>query len=396
MPTAGATALSNIDPLGLQLRNNEADTRYSLGGLSMPKPGSTVSYRSGVYASGPVNGVTRATAKHSGLLATASGMVMTVLPGQCQIDTPSNGPYFCTLDTAKTLTLAASHATQNRYDLIIARVYDDRNSAIASPANTRKFQIEVIQGDNAGGSPTKPYAFLPANGWIPLFEVLINGGATTPTSITDVRGPGLVARGGMRTLTGSDATPGSAAFVEAGAYPGEQRWVHSAAFPHQAYYSGSADPLQGGWQGVFNCLRYYGSAPSGIHFAAGFGATLDIATLVIPDPGVPYFIYPTGKAALTISEQSAVHLRLNIGTSSGADINWESAENTFERGYGDYENSTCVSPIHYGPLTGSTTIVMSASMRVSDSAFSLVQYNGNNVGHNHISCLVFPAIPTAP
>lgn len=394
MPTAGASAVSNIDPWALQSRINEADARYSLGGLSMPKPGSTLSYRSGVYASGPVNGTTRATAKHSGLLVTASGMTLSVLPGQCQIDTPSNGPYFCTLDTTKTLTLAAAHSTQNRYDLVIARVYDDRNSAIASTAGTRKFQVEVIQGDNAVGSPTKPYSFLPANGWIPLFEVLINATNTTPASITDVRGPGLVARGGMRTLTGSDAAPGSTPFVEAGAYPGEQRWVHSAAFPHQAYYSGSADPIQGGWQGVFNCLRYYSVAPAGYHYVDGFGGILDIATLTIPDPGVPYFIYPTGKATLTISQNSSVHLRLNIGTHSGADINWMSWNNAFEDG--DVEQAAGVPPTHYGPLTGATTIVMSAAMRKSDTAFSLVSYNGDQVGHNHISCLVFPAIPTAP
>jgi hypothetical protein len=395
MPTLGTSITSASDPAWMQTRISEAEARQALGSLTMPKPGSTLSYRSGVHASGPVSGTTRATAEHGGMLVAAGGgLTVTVAFGNCQIDTPSGGPYLCTWPSTQSFSLAAVSGSQNRYDLVVARIYDDRNSAIASGPNDRRFAVQVITGDNSSGTPTSPEAFLPTNGWIPLARIYLAAGATSPTTITNLRGPGLVGRGGIRPLTGTDAASTSAAFLEAGAYPGDRRWVHSAPFPDQAYFSGSSDPLAGGWQGVVNCIRYFAAAPPGeTARIEGFGALQEICRVSITYPGTPYFIYPTGKVSATLDANCAADLRITLTSTVGPDVNW-----TRFATYGASGAKICVpslAPMHYGPLTADSVVVLSVGMRDNVSGSSGFTYRGNDTGANTLSCLVFPAIPTA-
>jgi hypothetical protein len=392
MVSQGTVVQSAYDPWSVQSRVGLADARLALDSVLMPRPNlSYIDYRSGVMASGDIGGAGIPTHMAMRVAPVASAMSVTVEMGNCIINTPGQGAYMCALDSQKTLTLAAASSTQNRIDLIIARVYDDLNSAIASPSGVRKFCVEVWQGDYSTGTPTTPTP-TPTSGWTPLAAVTVSKTVTsiTAANIQDLRGPGLVARGGMRALYGNDAKTTSAAFLEAGAYVGDQRWVHAPGFQHQVYYGANT-----GWRGVMNCLRYYAAAPAGeFSFVGGYGVQREICRVTVPDPGVPYFVYPTGKAAITLSANSAADLRINIGSLSGTDVHW-----TRFHTYGATTDKLCVpnvAPTHYGPLTGSTDVVLSCGMRDSDSQYSGFGFRGNDAGANTITCLVFPATTQPP
>lgn len=391
MVAIGTVVQSAYDPWALQSRVGLTDARLALDSVLMPRPNLTyLDYRSGVMASGDSGGAGIPT--HMAMrVAPGSGLNVTVEMGNCVINSPGQGAYMCALDAQKTLSLAAAHATQNRVDLIIARVYDDLNTAIASPSGTRKFTVEVWQGDNSSGTPTVPTP-TPTTGWTPLAAVTVGKTVTslTTANVQDLRGPGLVARGGMRALYGDDAKTTSTAFLEPGAYVGDQRWVHAPGFQHQVYYGQNT-----GWRGVTNCVRYYAAAaPGEQNFFGGFGAQAEICRVTIADPGAPYFVYPTGRARLTLSAKSAVDLRINVGNINGVDVNWTRCDT-----FGTTSDQQCVpnvAPMHYGPLTGSTDIVLSGGMRVSDTQFSGFGWRGNDVGQNVLSCLVFPSISQPP
>ncbi|WP_394360740.1 hypothetical protein [Amycolatopsis sp. SB7-3] len=397
MVSLGASATSGIDPWAVQSRIGLTDARLALASMLMPRPNlSFIDYRSGVMASGDTGGVGGSSHMAMRVRPASSGLVVTVEMGNAVINTPSMGAYMCALDGVKSLNLAAASSTTNRIDLVIARVYDDLNPAIASTSNVRKFAIEVWQGDPATGTPSVPVP-TPTAGWTPLAAVTVAKGATALTSadIRDLRGPGLTARGGLRALYGEDARPTSPAFLEAGAYPGDQRWVQAPGFQHQVWYGGGSDASTSGWRGVYNCLRYYAAAPPGeFTFTSGFGAAKEICRVTISDPGVPYFVYPTGRAVITLSANSAADLRINIGSMNGVDINW-----TRFNSYGTSTDKQFVpntAPMHYGPLTGSQTIVLSCGMRDSASQYSGFGYRGNDVGQNVLSALVYPSTVQPP
>ena len=228
------------------------------------------------------------------------------------------------LDSWKTLKLDPASTSTNRIDLIIARIYDDNNPAIGSPSGERKFTVEVWKGDASTGTPTRPIP-TPAAGWIPLAEVKISAGvgAIAAADITDLRGPGLVARGGMRSLYGADADPSSAAFKEAGAYPGDQRWVHANGFQHQVFYGKSSDPLRGGWRGVHNCIVVNANpAPGELLWTKSTASPTEICRVKIPYPGTPFMVYATGRAVLTLSPDVKVDLRITIDSPTGTPVNW--------------------------------------------------------------------------
>lgn len=391
MVAQGTVVQSAYDPWALQSRVGLTDARLALDSVLMPRPNlSYIDYRSGVMASGDSGGSGIPT--HMAMrVQPGTGLTVTVEMGNCVINTPGQGAYMCALDAQKTLSLAAADSTQNRVDLIIARVYDDLNSAIASPSGIRKFTVEVWQGDPSTGTPTVPTP-TPTAGWTALAAVTVNKTVTsiTTANISDLRGPGLVARGGLRALYGNDAKTTSGSFTEVGAFPGEQRWVHAPGFQHQVYYG-----QQSGWRGVMNCLRYYAAAPLGeFQFHSGFGVVREICRVTIPYPGVPYFVYPSGRAKMTLSAQSAADLRINVGSTGGTDINW-TRFSSFGRSV-DTECVPNVSPMHYGPFTAATDIVLSAGMRVSDTQFSGFGWRGNDGGHNVLSCLVFPTTEQPP
>ncbi|MBB1153527.1 hypothetical protein [Amycolatopsis dendrobii] len=359
----------------------------------MPRPNlSYIDYRSGVMASGD-SGSTTGTPTHMAMRVApvANALSVTVEMGNAVINTPGQGAYMCALDSQKTLALAAASSTQNRVDLVVARVYDDLNTSISSPSGTRKFCVEVWQGDYSSGAPTTPTP-TPTNGWTPLAAITVNKGATslTAANIQDLRGPGLVARGGMRALYGADAKTGSPAFTEAGSYPGEQRWVHAPGFQHQVYYGS-----QTGWRGVSNCIFYYGAAPPGEYsFVGGFGVAREICRVTVADPGMPYFIYPSGKAAITLSANSAADLRITTGSLNGPVVFWSRFHT-----YGTSVDKLCVpnvAPTYFGPLTGSTDIVLSCGMRDSNNQYSGFGFRGNDAGANIVTSIVFPATAQPP
>ncbi|MEU5259028.1 hypothetical protein [Amycolatopsis sp. NPDC021455] len=389
MVSLGSVVQSAYDPWAVQSRVGLADARLALDSVLMPRPNlSYIDYRSGIMASGDSGSVGHMAMK----VKPASGSFgVTVEMGNAVINSPGQGAYMCALDSQATLSLTPASSTTNRIDLIVARVYDDFNTAIASAAGERKFTVEIWQGDPSSGTPVQPTPD-PTNGWHPLAAVLVNKNTSTITTamITDLRGPGLVARGGLRALYGDDAKTTSTAFAEAGSYVGEQRWVHAPGFQHQVYYGSGT-----GWRGAINCLRYYAAAPSsGYIFTSGYGAQREICRVTIPYPGVPYFVYPTARAKLTLSARSAADLRINIGSPNGTDVNWTRFDSYGATG--DTDHVPCVPPMHYGPFTAGTDVVLSCGMRANDSQYSGFGFSGNDVGHNVISCLVFPSIAQPP
>jgi hypothetical protein len=392
MVSQGTVVQSAYDPWSVQSRVGLADARLALDSVLMPRPNlSYIDYRSGVMASGDIGGTGIPTHMAMRVAPVASAMSVTVEMGNCVINTPGQGAYMCALDSQKTLTLAAASSTQNRIDLIVARVYDDLNTAIASPSGVRKFCVEVWQGDYSSGTPTTPTP-TPTSGWTPLAAVTVNKTVTsiTAANIQDLRGPGLVARGGMRALYANDAKTTSTAFLEAGAYPGDQRWVHAPGFQHQVYYGANQ-----GWRGVMNCLRYFAAAPpGGFTGFYGYGVAAEICRVTIPYPGVPYFVYPTGRAKIALSAKSSADLRINVGSLTGNDINWIRFHSFGATGDTDHVNN--VAPMHYGPFTAATDIVLSCGMRISDSQYSGFGFSGNDVGHNVLSVMVFPTVEQPP
>lgn len=397
MVSQGTVVQSAYDPWAVQSRVGLADARLALDSVLMPRPNlSYIDYRSGVMASGDTGGTGGSSHMAMRVKPAASGLSVTVEMGNCVINTPSQGAYMCALDSQKTVPLAAASSTTNRIDLIIARVYDDQNAAISSPSGVRKFCVEVWQGDPATGTPSIPNP-TPAAGWTPLAAVTVNKtvSSLTTSNIQDLRGPGLVARGGMRALYGDDAKTSSAAFTEVGAYPGDQRWVHAPGFQHQAYFGAGTDPTNSGWRAVYNCLRYLAAAPPGETATfAGFGASAEICRVTIAYPGVPYFVYPTGKAGITLAANCAADLRINVGSSVGPDVNW-----TRFHTYGASSEKVCVpnvAPMHYGPFTGTTDIVLSCGMRDNVDAGSYFRFRGNDTGTNVLSCLVYPSTVQPP
>lgn len=106
------------------------------------------------------------------------------------------------------LSIAASDPTNDRIDLVIARVYDDE----ADSSGNNYADIEVVQGTPAG-SPAVPA--LPG-GAVPLAQILVNNAVTaiTNSDITDLRAEAPT-RGALYTTVRFTA---SGSFVKAN-YP---------------------------------------------------------------------------------------------------------------------------------------------------------------------------------
>lgn len=395
MPLQGTVVNSLINPWAVQSRIGTSSARYALNGMIMPVPNlSYIDYRSGVFASGDTGG--EGGSGHMAMkVKPGGGMSVTVEMGNCVINTPNQGAYMSALDSKKTLTLASSGTTTARCDLIIARVYDDQNSALASASDVRKFTVEVYQGDPVSSTnvpiPTPNFA-----GYIPLAAVLVRPAASSvqTADITDMRGPGLVARGGMRGLYGADARPTSNAFKEAGAYPGDQRWVHSNGFQHQVYYGSGSDPTRSGWRGVHNCLVYNANpAPGALWWNKGQGTTIGMATVRVPYPGTPFMIYPTGRAVLLCSPNVSGDLRVGLHTATGPLVNWTNF-NTLGVGTGDYWLSVSCPPVMWGPFTADLDVVLSFQIGYAPPNNG-VAFTGSDLG-NLLSVCVYPSTVQPP
>ncbi|PKW15918.1 hypothetical protein [Saccharopolyspora spinosa] len=387
MVALGSSMASAVDPWAVQSRIGLTDARLALDSVLMPRPNlSYIDYRSGVMASGDAG------TSHMAMLVkpAASGLAVTVEMGNCVINTPGMGAYMCALDSVKTLNLAASSATTNRIDLIVARVYDDLNPALASASGVRKFAVEIWTGDPATGIPTRPVPTVNA-GWHPLAEVRVNKNATTisASDITDLRGPALVARGGMRSLYGADAEPTSDAYAEPGAYPGDQRWVHTSGFQHQVYYGAGQ-----GWRGVHNAQVFNANPPAGERkWVLGAGRLEAICSVTIPDPGVPYMIFPTGRLAVLQSPGTAVHAHIKLTKPDGPAVNWVGDDTGNVNA--DTNHVYSIPPLMFGELTGSTSVYLTAQVIASPNGGGF-GYRGSDTGHNLLSVVVYPSTVQPP
>lgn len=360
MPTYGLSVTpSNIPPWAVNQRIGTAAGRYALNTMLMPRTDSGLTYtdyRSGVMASGD-GGST-----HFAMQVTpgSSGMKVTVAQGNAVVNTNNQGAYMCCLDAAKTLTLNASSGSTNRYDLIVARVYDDNNSALAGSVGVRQFTVEVVQGDASQSTATVPTA--PA-GAIPLASVSVakNTSSITAAMITDLRGPGLVSRGGMRALYGSDSATSSTEFTRAGAYPGDQRWVHNNGFQHQVYYGNppDGDPTRGGWRGVFNCMVFNASPPNTNNWIwAGYppAGPLEWCRVHIPYPGTPFMLYPSARVHARVSSATAVEIMATLNTSNGTIMSWSGLD--IGNSPDDTTQTFNLAPIMWGPFTTAQDVLL--------------------------------------
>ncbi|MGW4484339.1 hypothetical protein ACWEOE_10925 [Amycolatopsis sp. NPDC004368] len=389
MASVGTTVNSAFDPFAVQLKMDEKDARYALAGLVNPQPGSVMSYRSGVFAGGAIGGGSGSlgTVGHGGLRVTTSGLNAVVAIGNCLIDTPSNGPYLCGLDSQKTLSLAAASGSQRRLDLVVARVYDDRNSAIASTTGDRRFTVQVVTGDNTSGTPVLPTGALPANGWIPLASIQIEAGGTI-SAVNDLRGPGLVARGGRRILYGNDAKITSAAFLEAGAYAGDTRYVVGHPFPAQTYYIAS-DATAAGWRGDGGKLIYTVQPPAdGFKSVTSVGSSVDMVSVTIPAFGIPVVLTPRARVNVDAGRDLTWECRTKIGATlinfGGADS--LGADNDF------YSQVTNCPDMTVGPFTTQQTVTADVFMRGAGvNALRNVRWQTNNVGQHQLQVVVEPA-----
>lgn len=390
MASVGTTVNSAYTPWATTLTIDERDARFALAGYAIPKPGTVMSYKSGVFAGGAISGTTLGDASHGGLRVTVkttgSSPAVTVNVGNCLIDTPSNGPYLCGLDAAKDVSLATPSSTQRRIDLIVARVYDDRNTAIASTSGDRRFVVQAITGDNTSGTPVVPTATLPANGWIPLAAVQIEANGASMT-VTDMRGPGLVARGGKRILYGNDAKITSDAFAEAGAYAGDQRYVVGHPFPNQTYYV-SSDAGSAGWRGDGGKLVYT-STPANVGqvYALGQGTVTAVTSVSIPAFGIPVIATPVGRVNFTADINTSWELRTKDG---GTLINFNS-ENTFGLTGGSADLAVSVPGMSAGPFTSARTISMDVFIRKSPGSGQGVSWATGNTGQHVLQVVVEPA-----
>lgn len=113
----------------------------------------------------------------------ASGLQVSVAAGAGFVDgtqIANQGTYHVFNDAAKTLTASAADPTDDRIDLVVARVYDSEYSGALD-----EWRLELVTGA-ASPSPAPPA--LPANSLV-LAELLINAGSSTiaPGDITDAR-----------------------------------------------------------------------------------------------------------------------------------------------------------------------------------------------------------------
>lgn len=390
--TLTVTSTSSIDPWAVQDRISAQDGRLSLASFLKNDITGNTKFRSGVFGSGD-NGGTGGS-QHTGLRVTP-GTLMQVLvnAGNCVIDSSGNGPYVAHLPVQTALTIAAASGTQNRYDVIIARIRDDQNPAIGSSVGDRQFCLEVWQGDYATGTPVVPTPAVPA-GYITLGIVYVGKTVTsfTQSNITDSRGPSLATRGGRDVLFGADAVIGSTAFNRAGSFPGDERFVYgNGTFQHQAYYGNNTDTTKSGWHGIDNSIVYTAS-PGGDRSDGTVGNTAEITRVVIPDPGVPYSIRAWGRIALNMNENVNIDLRVALNSAAGTLLNWQGFNSFGVPSSGVRQFSASVSGSPSGPYTGSKTVFLSASIREQGSPSGGWSTNGSDGALNLLTVEIRPYV----
>ncbi len=396
MPTYGLSVIpSSIPPWAVNERIGTAAGRYALNTMLMPRTDSGLTYtdyRSGVMASGDGG------SDHLAMQVNpAGGMAVTVNQGNAVINTQNQGAYMCCLDETKTLTLNASSGSSNRIDLVVARVYDDNNSALSGDADIRQFTVELVQGDASQSTATQPE---PPAGAIPLAAVSVTKslGSISVKQIADLRGPGLVARGGMRGLYGKDATTSSTSFAQPGAYPGDQRWVHNNLFQHQVYYGDPPEeqPLQGGWRGVFNALVFNNAPTGGGRLWAHTSDTWwrQWARVHIPYPGTPFMVYPSARAHTQLSSSTAAEGMICRGTMPGGTIfSWSGLD--IGSSAADTIQTVNIAPIMWGPFTEAIDVTLYGHV-IQTSRFGGGGIAADATARTVLSVIVFPSTVAPP
>jgi hypothetical protein len=172
---------------------------------------------------------------------TSPNMSVKVNPGAFVVQGQTSslqGSYTWVLDTVTTLTIAASHASLDRTDLVCVRI---RDSSIDT-SGQRDANVIVITGTNGGGVPSLPtdatYYTL-AQVSVPHGATNIGGGGGQGT-ITDKR-TYVAALGGVIPCTSSTlptAAQGQVVYVsDAAALSGRFRYYDGSAYQHLGGYA---------------------------------------------------------------------------------------------------------------------------------------------------------------
>lgn len=228
-------------PIFLQAGSHSAESVRLSNNVLPLVPAGVNKARSGVRPDGTgTNGV-------GGLNITAGvGMQVLVAAGQAAIqgtESAVQGAYLVSSDSQVALALAAADATNPRNDLVVAKVQDAAYSGA-----TNSWSLAVVTGTPAA-TPADPAT--PANA-IVLARVRVNAGATSPSTITDLR-PFTVGLGGLLPClsTALPATP----------YVGMQLYLTDKA--RKVVWNGTY------WDPVSNqpmCqARYTGTTPAGFN-----------------------------------------------------------------------------------------------------------------------------------
>ncbi len=275
-------AQSGLDPWAVQLRIGERDARYALGALLGPMPGRMMAWADGILPSRTENGVI---VDLKAALAANDGLGVVHYPGQCVIHRPGQGPYVCTLDRTGRVQLDHADPSLPRVDLIVARVYDERQG---DPRT--EFVIEPVTG-TSGPEPVEPE--LPVVS-IPLARVAVPAGTTqlAGSMFTDLRRAAGV-RTGVGVLLPGDDPAGPGAFTG-----------------HTRYRAGGLESFDGTtWRGaspVFVAETREGVARTGITGIAS------LTSVAVPDPGWPYRLQVSGSTQFTATNcRVDLHVRLD-------------------------------------------------------------------------------------
>lgn len=238
-----------------------------------------------------------------------SGLNVTLSPFRCIIENNNAsgaGDYKGTSLASETRTMGASSTTQNRIDVIGARVRDAFYSG-----TDNDIDVVIIPGTPAAGTPAVPT--LP-NGYMPMYQLLLNANATTPT-VTDVRV--------RTTVLGGMYVPFTGQIAGAGVYPGETSYLPaSGGMPLRQRVWGA----DGQWHGLTPWAFELGS-----WVISSSTADRLIAQGSIPDPGYPYRVVWSGYVSAGFDGNNGwiYTLRqglLNSGTLVGGQGLWETRD----------------------------------------------------------------------
>lgn len=261
------------------------------------------------------------------------------------------GPYIgFVLSGPTSINLPVSSGSNPRYDTIVARVYD-RNISVDSAGSWHGAYLDYVSGAtgsvlNLTGTPgsagTPP--ILP-DGCVPLAHVERAPGAPGNTigvsNIKDARRSASLL-GGLRAMLPGDA------LNDPGYYIGEQRYRPAA---------GTLPALLDTWDGaVWRGTKTIPLSTRSIDTALTL-ASKSVASVVIPDPGVPYQIRATGSLIWTQGIVTDYDLALRLDDAIGAVLGQIRGVSN-----GDGGLATDISRVVIGrsdPLTGSHTVHLS-------------------------------------